>query len=227
MSKRLLWILFPILIGFIIFANLTFNGPQEQNALMLAPPNSIQYFTMGYTETFGDVLWLGAIQRSDGCEQHRGGSSTDSNGRRMGLDRTPSCHLGWLYHMLSLVLDLIPRFYYAARVGPVILSVIVDDIAGATLLFEKAMVNFPDDWVIMTRAGYHFVFELEDERRGAALYLRAAQLGAPQWMALYAAKLYDRSGRRELARSVLVDFLKSNTIEPVLKKKFEEKLRDL
>lgn len=148
-------------------------------------------------------------------------------GKRMGLDRTPSCQRGFLFHILSLILDLVPRFRYAARVGPVILSIVVDDVEGATLLFQKAIRNFPDDWIIATRAGYHYVFELEDYQKGAALYYRAAQLGAPSWMALYASKLQDKEGRKDMAIRMIRDFMGSNDLKPEDKKNFEAKLKQL
>lgn len=168
-----------------------------------------------------------AIQQFDKCEQDRGASPLTSEGLRMGLDRTPECNRGWVFQMLNLILDLVPRFYYPARVGPVILSVVIDDIEGATIIYEKALRNFPNDWIIASRAAYHFTFELEDNTRGSLLYYRAAKLGGPSWMALYASKLSNKEGKKELAIRMIKDFMESKEFKPSDIDIFSEKLKEL
>lgn len=216
-----------IAIFVVVWSNLNFTAIQIQNLPLMPPPESINYFTFGFDETIGDFFWLSAIQNFSTCEQNRGSTPMSPHGTRMGLDRNPTCQRSWLYHVLNLVLELLPRFHYAARVGPVTLSVVVDDIEGATLIFEKAMRNFPKDWVIMTRAAYHYVFELEDYQRGAQLYYEAAKLGAPSWMALYASKLTDEQGRKEMAIRMIKNFMQSQDLKPGDKIHFINKLKEL
>lgn len=108
-----------------------------------------------------------------------------------------------------------------------VLSVIVDDVEGATYLFEKAMRNFPDDWVIKTRAAYHYVFEVEDYSRGGQLYFEAAKLGAPNWMVLYASKLADKDGRKSVAYNMISQFLKDRDLNEKERALFSKKLKAL
>ena len=64
--------------------------------------------------------------------------------------------------MLNLIFELDNRFHLAASLGPVTLSVVADDIEGATELFKKVLEQYPSDWVLNYQAGYHFMAELED-----------------------------------------------------------------
>ncbi len=161
------------------------------------------------------------------CEQDRSGSPLNNDGAKYGPHRTPTCKKGWLFRVLYLVMDLAPRFHLAARVAPLTLSVIVDDIDGATVLFDKAVHEYPDDWVILYRAGYHYLIELEDYEKAAPLLKRAAELGAPQWVNFLAAKTYDKDGQLQMAEAVLRDYLEKVKGDEKLEKITREKLREI
>lgn len=118
--------------------------------------------------------------------------------------------MGWMFRTLDLIMDLAPKFETAAEVGPITLSVIADDIEGATALFEKSLRNFPNNWIIAYRAAYHYMVELEDSHRAADLFMQAYRNGAPEWTPLLAAKLQQKVGRLEVAKLILEDFLKQD-----------------
>lgn len=227
MKRYSLTLVAMVAFAVIIFYNLNYDVMRIEQPLLIPPTESIRHFTFGYNESFSDSLWINSIQHYGACEQMRGGTSKSTSGAQMGLDRTPSCSQGYLYHLLSLILDLVPRFKLASRSGPIVLSVIIDDIDGATLLFKKAMRNYPDDWVIASRAAYHYVFELEDLETGAGLYYRAATIGGPSWMAAYASKLESQNGRNDVAKKMLTSFMKANDLSETEKKMFLNKLKYL
>jgi hypothetical protein len=211
----------------IIYVNLYYNhGPRNKN-LVTAPAPAIKHFTFGYIESMGDSWWLASIQNFTDCEQNRGGSSYAPSGARMGLNRTPACSFGWLYHAINLTIELIPRFYLAAANGPIALSVVVDDIDGASALFDKVIELYPYDWVILSRAASHFASEVEDRQKAAALFLRAARLGAPAWMALYASKLTSKEGMHYFSKKILMEFKDNPNLRDEDKRYIEEKLRVL
>ncbi len=216
-----------ICVAIILVMNTELISYEKPKALVIPPSPSIRYFTMGYTETVGDSWWLTAIQSLNVCEQDRGASSFAPSGNRIGLDRTPSCSYGWVFHVLNLIIELIPRFHFVAVNGPIILSVIIDDIDGATVLFEKAIKLYPNDWVILSRAASHFASEVEDRQKAALLFLRAARLGAPPWMALYAAKLSSKEGLHFFSRRILEEFRYNPNLRDEDKKYIEQKLKGL
>ena len=211
----------------IIFMNVSRDFKGWGKPQLYPPSIEIQHFTFGQRDTMADSFWLRALQDFDKCDQSREGSSLNPKGIRMGLDRTPSCKKGWLFHTLNLIMELAPRFYMVARVAPLTLSVVIDDIEGATILFDKAMQNFPNDWIIRYRAAYHYMMELEDKTRAAQLFMDAYNKGAPEWTPLLAAKLHERNGDKDVARFILTEFLKNDLQDEDNKAAAEEKLESL
>ena len=194
------------------------------------PSLSLKYLTLGYNDTMADLYWLRLIQDIENCgkKNEKDGSSANPGGRHMGRNRVPACSMGWGYHMLDLITDLTPRFHAPASMGPLTLSVVTDDIDGATLIFEKSMKNFPEDWVIFYQAGYHFQFELENEKRAADLYqiaTRAPQ--SPLWLPLLVARLHTNMGEIEIAKHILLRYRKKVLDNPALLKRTDDKLSAL
>ncbi len=192
------------------------------------PPEESRYFLFGFAESYADSLWLRLIQNFDFCENrdvqdgrvamyyyqqnaNQSGRSTASNANEQAEVplhlRTPSCKKGWAFQMLDRITDASPKFRIAYAVGGVGLSVMVDDREGATLLFEKAIKAYPNDWPILYRAAYHFLLENNDEQRAAELLGRAAEAGAPYWTAALAGRLYSKAGRTQLAKEVIGSML--------------------
>lgn len=191
-------------------------------ALLYAPPAEIKRFAFGYNESLADMFWLRALQDIDYCEQNLAPAGSP----RIGIGHLANCDKGWVYQILEVVLENAPRWLLPARIGPILLSVVVDDINGATILFKTAVKNFPNDWVVLYRAGYHFLYETEDKLFAAQLYERAAQNGAPKWVHSLAAKLFSETGRNYVARIVLQDAL-ARVPEGPIRNKILDRLREV
>src|SRR5690606_26711251 len=161
------------------------------------------------------------------CEQKSRGNPLNEDGVRRGRDRVPECRFGWGYHMLNLITEIAPRFHLAASIGPISLSVIADDIEGATALFEKALKLFPNDWLLHYQAGYHHLFELEDKGAALAHFERANLLGAPGWLPLLIARLHSELGRQAVAVSVLKSLVEKGHHDRRVIERAEGKLKSL
>jgi hypothetical protein len=111
--------------------------------------------------------------------------------------------------MLDRITDYSPKFRIAYSMGATTLSVLVDDIEGASRLFEKALLVFPNDWVIQYRAAYHFLSEVHDLDRAAELLLLVGKNGGPAWAPSLAARLYSRAGQALLGKQVLLELLET------------------
>jgi hypothetical protein len=175
--------------------------PAEQRMLM-APPPYIEYFTFGYNEVVADALWIRAIQDFDFCDQP--------------ISKLVCKGQGWLYHMLDTITDLSPKNLIVFRTGPVELTVIVNDIEGASKLFDKAVEHFPNDWQILYRASYQALFEEHNQKKAADLLVRAAQNGGEQWFYNLAARLYTDGGQKELGLSLYKNLKAAGVDERVL-----------
>ena len=129
--------------------------------------------------------------------------------------------------MLDYITDLAPENYIPHHYGPMNLSVIVDDIAGATALFDKSLKHFPKNWMIAFNAGYHYMVELEDLTTAADYFYRAGQLGAPEWVHVLAARLNNKVGRVQIAKSILQSYLKNENLNETVRKRAEKKLAEI
>ena len=109
--------------------------------------------------------------------------------------------------MLDVITDLAPRFYVAYAVGAQTLSILVGDKLGARDIYEKGILNYPFDWRLYYRAGYHYLYEIGDEAKAADRFYMAARHEAPAWVAALSAKLFTKEGKAELAYRNVVEFL--------------------
>jgi len=170
--------------------------------MLIAPPPYIEYFTFGYNEVIADGIWIRAIQDFDYCEQE--------------VSKNICKGQGWLYQMLDAATNLSPQNLIIFRTGPVELSIIVNDIEGASKLFDKAVLHFPNDWQILYRASYQALYEEHNKRKAADLLVRAAKNGGMWWFNTLAARLYSDAGEKELGISLYNHLKASNADEHVL-----------
>jgi hypothetical protein len=164
----------------------------------LIPPSNLIFFSLGYNEPLADLLWLRTIQDFDFCEAKT--EQTAKSGR---------CKRGWVYHMIDAITELAPRFREPYVSGGLMLTVIVDDIAGASAIYDKAMAAFPNDGRLAYYAAYQALIEEHDPQKASNLLVIAGRNGLPPWVFALAANLQKRAGQLALAKSILEDSLKS------------------
>jgi hypothetical protein len=214
-TKRLLTIV--ILAGMTIFFRREMDLVTEKRSgfSLAPPPPHLKYYSFGFNESIADGLWLRYIQDLDKCKMH-------------GRDGDPktACDKGWAFQMLDQITDLAPKFRMPFAVGPISLSVLLDDYDGAGIIFEKALKAFPKDWKIQYKAAYFYLFDRNDPIKAAHLLLEANANGGPAWLPLLASKLYDRSGQLALGISTLTGYLKQIQ-DPNIKKRVEHRLARL
>lgn len=178
---------------------------------LIAPPHDIQYFTFGHKEILADALWLRAIQDFDYCEK---------------LVNQRDCRSGsWLYQMLDVITDLSPQFHMAYSAGSMALTVIISDLTGASKFFDKAVRNFPSDWLINYKAAYHAIYEEKDPGKGARLIEKSAQNGAPSWVHALAGRLYTQAGQVEMAEMLARD-LEEKGGDPKIIEAIRQRIRE-
>ncbi len=173
-------------------------GGERRGDPLIAPPDLIGHMSLGYHMSLADSLWLRALQDFGFCGQDKK-QGEDSEGQ-------PRCEEGWSFQMLDAATNLDPRFWMVYRTGAVFLSVVVDDIRGASRLFEKGLEHYPEDWPLLYRAAYHQMAEENNLELAADLFHRAALHGAPDWVPLLAARLFSDIGQIEIGLATLKDF---------------------
>ncbi len=193
-------------VAFSITLILRYNLNKTEERI-LPPPNGMEYIHMGFNETISDILWLNYIQNLWNCHKE---------GR---------CHKNWGYRVLDEATVLTPRFKSLYTHGATGLSVLLDDDYGAKIIYDRGLLEYPKDWVLNYRAGYHYLIELNEDERAASLFDAAGDYGAPIWTKSLAAKLYERSGNLEVSEFVLQSMIASspdNAWTDSLKKRLTE-----
>lgn len=207
-----------LLLGFFSFLLVLYSqlyaskGLLEKPRDLLAPPAGIEHFTFGHKDITADLLWIRAIQDFDYCDQP--------------IAKNLCVGKGWLYRMLNAITDLSPKFRMPYATGAVALSVMVSDVIGAKDIFDKGVVEFPNDWPILYRAAYHYLYEVKDKKRAADLFMRAGRNGAPPWVFSLAGGLYNESNERATAEAVLAEMIKME-VDPAIIKRLEGKMQNL
>ena len=201
------WALFSFLLVLLsVFQIQKLELPKE----FISPPPFIEHLVFGHNEIVADSLWIRAIQDFDYCEKQI--ATNVCRGK------------GWVAKMLDAVTNLSPKIYFAYSVGAISLSVIVSDIEGATLLFDKGVKQFPDKWPLIYRAAYHALYEEKNTAKAAQLMELAGQAGAPPWVFILSAKLYQENGKQEVGIRLLHE-LEAQNADPVLIKRMKERLQ--
>jgi len=184
------------------------NKPRD----LIAPPAGLEHFTFGHKDVTADFFWVRAIQDFDYCDQL--------------IAKNLCIGKGWLFNMLNTITELSPKFRMPYATGAVALSVMVSDIEGAARIFDRGVENFPNDWPVLYRAAYHYLYEVKDKKRAADLFIRAGRNGAPAWVFSLAGGLYNESNERAAAEAVLAEMIKSE-VDPAIVKRLQEKLQSL
>lgn len=166
------------------------------------PAPYLEHFTFGYQDLIADMLWLRTIQDIDHCERP--------------IKKEEVCSNSWAFRMVNKITDLSPKFRIIYATVPLLLSMTVGDSEGALLLLEKGLRYYPNDWPILYRGGYLYLFEEGDKIKSAEYFARAQKNGGPDWLISYATRLYSESGRLELADKLIKEYEKGGLSEGLL-----------
>lgn len=179
---------------------------------LIPPPPRIEHFTFGYQEVTANMLWIRALQDFDYCDSEIAKNVCKNN--------------SWLFLMLDAVTNLSPHFRIPYAAGALALTVIITDVDGATKIFEKGIKAYPNDWPMLYRAAYHYLYEVNDKKRAAELLIAAGKNGAPSWVFSLAGRLYSDSGKVDLAKSLLEQMIREKQ-DPTLIERVRQKIESV
>jgi hypothetical protein len=182
--------------------------------------NHIKYLSFGNNSQIADLFWIRFLQELDAYNQLTIAEP------HLCPDKTSS----WHFHIMNVAFDLDKKFYEVMAVAPLLISVTIGDSVGSSKLFDKAVENFPDSWVILYRASYQAQVEEKNNKKAADLLYRAGKNGAPPWVLSLAGGLYNEEGDRRMAEQIYNELLKDEKDEAVaarLKQKLDNKLKNL
>lgn len=170
----------------------------------VSPSSQLEHFTFGYQELIADYMWIRTIQDFDQCDHI--------------IKENEECVNSWVYKMVDKITDLSPKFRIIYATVPMMMSIAIKDNAGAVRIVEKGLNYYPNDWPILYRAAYLYLFEKNDKKTAADYFVRAQKNGGPEWLASIGARLYSEAGRLELAKQLIDDYSKSGIPNELLQR---------
>ncbi|MGZ6480603.1 MAG: hypothetical protein ACXWQE_14930, partial [Bdellovibrionales bacterium] len=146
----------------------------EEKKYLVPPPQSIEHFTFGFGPSIADSLWLRWVQDSDTCQSYgeykeRPALPSEDSKNFLKNPRHKVCDYSWGFQMLDAISKIQPRFKEVYSMGLIILAVMVEDYKGSTILYNRGLKEFPDDWRLNYQAAFHFLGDEEDLPRAARL----------------------------------------------------------
>jgi hypothetical protein len=112
----------------------------------------VQNFHLGLKRFVSSFLWISTILESD-------------------IDHYKKKDLNsWMFLRFKTISELDPRFYENYVFGGMYLSIVKDDLAGASVIYNRGLEYYSNDYVLLRDAGFHFYFELEDLKRSYEVY---------------------------------------------------------
>lgn len=193
-SFKDLIILFSAILFFVIAG--TLHNSQQKPVLNLTKQdtslnvnrNFLLFLNVGNKRLLADLLWIQTLLESD--EAHY--SKKDLN--------------SWMYLRFLSIATLDPKFYENYLFGGMYLSIVKDDPLGASVIYDKGLKHYPEDYKLNFNSGFNYYYELEDLEKGLR-NLEKIQFDnmAPPYLTSLVNKL-----KYEVVRdsSVAMDFLK-------------------
>lgn len=210
-----------LLAALILFLNLnlkTLTSDKYESALICVSEYS-KYYTVGFANQVVDFFWVRFLQELDAYNQL---TIADPH---LCPDKTSS----WHFHIMNVAFDLDTKFFEMYVHAPLLVGITIGDIAGASILFDKSVVVYPDNWRILYRAAYQAMIEEKNKPKAADLLYRAGKHGAPTWLLSLSGGLYNESGDRQMAERIYGELLSDTKNEEAakrLKQKLDKKMKN-
>lgn len=144
------------------------------------------YINLGLKRLISSTLWTSTILESD-VEHYK---KKDLN--------------SWMFLRFNLISELEPQFYENYSFGGPYLSIIKDDIEGASIIYKKGIQQYPNDYSLIKDASFHFYFETKDKASSLEFFSRLKQFPKiPLYLQTSMARLEAAQGNLSAAMAML------------------------
>ena len=110
------------------------------------------FFDLGQKRLYSSLLWIATILESD--HDHYKGRDLNS----------------WMYLRFLSISNLEPNFLKTYTFGGPYLSIIKDDLEGASIIYDKGLSIYPDEFELLNNAAFHYQFEKKDHTKSYEIY---------------------------------------------------------
>lgn len=170
----------------------------------------IKFFSLGNKRLLSDLIWVQTLMESD--QEHY--KEKDLN--------------NWMFLRFDTISKLDPNFYQNYLYGGQFLSIIKDDLPGASIIFERGLQRFPNDYDLNYYTGLMYYFEMGDAEKGIK-YLEKIidNPRTPTFFPSIINKLKIETGEDPATVYQLILHNYDETTDPTLKSKLDKDLYSL
>lgn len=174
----------------------------KQSSSVNLNPKLISITSLGHKRLISSLFWIFTILESD----HEHYKKKDLN--------------SWMFLRFKFISELDPHFLQAYTFGGLYLSIIKDDIPGATEIYHKGLLLFPQNKELIKDAFYHFYFQANEKEFARNLLKKNLELIKKETLLLSLLARHESSaGNLDLAYNILVNRLATlNENSPLYKK---------
>lgn len=209
-------LLFPFLAIIFLLSACLINLQNKKPVLVLSKQLTainmnkkfLSFMSAGHKRFITDLIWIQTLIESD--SEHYKNKDLNS----------------WLYLRFLTISELDPFFYQNYLYGGQFLSIIKDDLEGASVIFDKGLKFYPDDYDLNYNAGFLYYFEMGDYKKGL-LNIEKIQFHskAPTFFPSLVNKLKLETGSLDLKTIYHALYLQyQGTVDNALKLKLEKEL---
>ena len=126
----------------------------KQEAAWNLNDKMLQNFHLGFKRLESSFLWIFTIIESD-VDHYK---QKDLN--------------SWMFRRFNSISILDPLFYENYSFGGTYLSIVKDDLSGASIIYNRGLEYYGDDYNLLRDAGFHFYFEAVDYKRAYEVYTK-------------------------------------------------------
>ena len=182
-----------------------YPSPGIESLLYLPSGKYLKPMALGYNQVAADLLWMKTIAYFGG---------------HLLSDR----EYPWLYHILTLIIDLDPRFDFPYYFGGIVLSLEADQVENANKILKRGMEVYPERWQYPFYIGFNHYYHHGDPKKALPYIERAADLpGAPDFIRSMVGTLHLKAGQKETALRFFREAYR-NTNDAMIRKKIAARI---
>ncbi|MFQ5780558.1 MAG: tetratricopeptide repeat protein [Nitrospiria bacterium] len=208
--KRSLLIIFVMMILLVgqaqLQRKLAHFRPLEAESLLYLPSGEyLKPLVLGFDQMAADLLWIKTIGYFGGHFM------TDKE-------------YPWLYHILTLIIDLDPRFDFPYYFGGIILSLEASQVDKANQILERGIEAYPEKWEYPFYIGFNYFYHQKDAAKAVPYIEKASSLPeSPAYLKSLTGSLYAKTNKNEAAVRFYREAYR-NATDDLIKQNIQEKI---
>ncbi len=208
-------ILMSILIVILLVSQLSvhkklgqYTSEVPESYLYLPSGDYLKPLVLGYHQVVADLLWIQTLSY-------------------FGSHYMSDQNYPWLYHMLTLIIDLDPMFDFPYYFGGIILSLEASQRDKANTILERGIQAYPDKWEYPFYIGFNHYYHEGNSEKALPYLERAAVLpGAPEFLTSMVGTIYAKTQDQDAALAFFRQAYE-NTQDENIREKIAEKIETL